>query len=252
MGEVIVVTASAGSLPGLIAALSAVPLPVEEHPLMGFAEPEDWAPVDRALTCARDYRAAAFTSPRAASAIVQRLRSRGIAWPSGGSAPVIWAGGSATAAALKDSLGPVRTPPAEATARLGAAGALAQAMLDAETGSPVLFLCGESRREELTGQLASHGLEVDEAVCYRSILAPDAEALAAATRATVLVVTSPRVAELLARACPTGRRPDLVAVGPTTARSAQDHGWPPAAVAASPTVHAIATAVQSAVAQRCA
>ncbi|HEX7336176.1 MAG TPA: uroporphyrinogen-III synthase [Gemmatimonadales bacterium] len=252
MSEVIVVTAAAGSLPGLIAALTAIPLAVEEYPLMGFAEPKDWDPVDRALTSASKYRAVAFTSPRASSAIVQRLRSRGIAWPSGGSAPVVWAGGSATAAALKQSLGPVRTPPAEATARLGAAGALAQAMLGAGTGSPVLFLCGESRREELTVQLTGQGLEVDEAVCYRSILATPAEGLAAATRATVLVVTSPRVAELLGRACPAGRRPDLVAVGPTTASSARDQGWPPAAVAASPTVHAIVTAVQSAVAQRCA
>ena len=252
MGEMVVVTASTDGLPGLIAALRAIPLPVKEHPLIRFAEPEDWAPVDRALTRASNYHSVAVTSPRAASSIVQRLRGRGIAWPRGQFAPMIWAGGSATGAVLENALGMVRTPPAETTARLGAATALAQAMLDAGVGSPVLFLCGESRREELTDQLTAQGLEVDEVVCYRSILAPEADALAAATLATVLVVTSPRVAELLATACPHGRRPDLVAVGPTTARHAQGKGWMPAAVAASPTVQAIITAVQDAVAQRCA
>ena len=252
MGEMIVVTASRDSLPGLIAALRAIPLPVKEHPLIRFAEPEDWAPVDRALTRASKYHSVAVTSPRAASAIVQRLRGRGIAWPRGEFAPMVWAGGSATGAALESALGTVRTPPAEATARLGAASALARAMLDAGVGSPVLFLCGETRREELANQLTTQGLEVDEVVCYRSILAPEADALAAATLATVLVVTSPRVAELLATACPRGPRPDLVAVGPTTACHAQGKGWLPAAVAASPTVQAIVTAVQDAVAQRCA
>lgn len=129
---------------------------------------------------------------------------------------------------------------------------MAQAMLDAGVGSPVLFLCGDARREELTDRLTGQGIKVDEVVCYRSILASEPDALAAAARATVLVVTSPRVARLLATVCTQGRRPDLVAVGPTTARSAQDRGWLPAAVAASPTVQAITTAVQSAVAQRCA
>jgi uroporphyrinogen-III synthase len=252
MGETVVVTASTGSLPGLIAALRALPLPVEHHPLMRFAEPEDWAAVDRVLNRAGEYRAIALTSPRASSAVVQRLRSRGIDWPRGRSAPVVWAGGSSTGAALQGALGEVQAPSDEATARLGAARALAQAMLEAGTSSPVLFLCGQPRREELTKQLTTAGLEVDEVVCYRTILASEGDALAAAAGATVLVVTSPRVAELLAAVCPRGRRPDLVAVGPTTARSAQEGGWPPAAVAASPTAPAVVTAIQSAVAQRCA
>ena len=252
MSEIVVVTASAGSLPGLTPALRAIPIVVEEHPLMSFAEPDDWAPVDRSLGRVNGYRAVAFTSPRAAQALANRVRRLGISWLRDGSAPLVWAGGPATEAALEGVLGAVRRPADSANARWGAAGALGRAMLEAGTGSPVLFACGETRREELARRLRAGGVEVDEVVCYRSVLASEATARAAAMRATVLVVTSPRVAELLAAACPPGRRPDLVAVGPTTAQSAREAGWLPAAAAESPTAEAVSAAVQSAVAQRCA
>jgi uroporphyrinogen III methyltransferase/synthase len=251
MAELVVVTAAAGSLPGLTPALRAIPILVEEHPLMTFAEPEDWAPVDRALGRMNAYRAVAFTSPRAARAVVNRLLHLGISWPRGESSPLVWAGGPATEAALEGSLGAVRRPPDSASARWGAAGALGRVMLEAGTGSPVLFPCGETRRGELAHSLRASGVEVDEVVCYRSVLASEGSARAAAMRGTVLVVSSPRVAELLAAACPPGRRPDLVAVGPTTAQSARDAGWPPVAAAELPTAEAVSAAVQSAVAQRC-
>lgn len=252
MSEVVVVTASMGSLPGLTPALSAIPIQVEEHPLMSFEEPEDWAPVDRALGRVNSYRAVAFTSPRAARALVNRLLRLGISWPRGESAPLTWAGGPATQTALEGAFGAVQRPADSAIARWGAAGALGRAMLEAGTGSPVLFPCGETRREELAHSLRASGVEVDEVVCYRSVLASEATARAAAMRGTVLVVTSPRVAELLAAACSPGRRPDLVAVGPTTARSAREAGWPPAAAAELPTAEAVSAAVRSAVARRCA
>ena len=41
------------------------------------------------------------------------------------------------------------------------------------------------------------------------------------TGADVLLVGSPKVATLLARACPRDERPALVAIGPTTARAAR-------------------------------
>jgi len=86
---------------------------------------------------------------------------------------------------------------------------------------------------------------VDEVVCYRSVLAGEIAARAAAERAGVLVVASPTVAALLARACPPGLRPALVAVGPTTAASAQASGWAPDAVAPRPTVEALVGTVKS-------
>jgi uroporphyrinogen-III synthase len=128
--------------------------------------------------------------------------------------------------------------------------ALALAMLDAGVGSPVLFPCGDTRRDELPERLRSQGIEVEEVVCYRSVLASESVARAAAARGTMLVVASPTVANLLVRACPPDIRPDLLALGPTTAASARASGWLPAAVASSPSAGALVAAVKDLLARR--
>ncbi len=71
-----------------------------------------------------------------------------------------------------------------------------------------------------------------------------------AERAQVLVVASPSVADLLARAGPPGVRPPLVAVGPTTAAAARASGWPPAGGGARPDVEALVAGVRTLVATR--
>jgi uroporphyrinogen-III synthase len=250
--ETVVVTASAGTFPGLVEALRALPVLVEEHPLMNFAPPPDWAPLDSALDRLESYPAVAFTSPRAATAVVVRMAGRSMRRRPGQNTPRAWAGGAATGTALGDVLGQVRTPSEADAARLGAAEALAGAMLDAQVDGPVLFPCGDTRRDELPKRLRSHGIRVDEVVCYRSVLASESAAHAAAARGTVLVVASPAVADLLVRACPPDARPDLLAVGPTTAASARASGWSPAAVASKPTAEALAAAVRNVLARRSA
>jgi uroporphyrinogen-III synthase len=87
-------------------------------------------------------------------------------------------------------------------------------------------------------------------ICYRSVLAGEAAARNAAEGARVLVVASPSVAELLARACPPDGRPSLLAVGPTTAAAARAAGWPPAAVASRPSADALVTGIRSLLATR--
>lgn len=247
--ETVVVTASAGTFPGLVDALKAIPVAVEERSLLDFTSPADWKPLDVALDRFAKYGAVAFTSPRAARAVVERIEFRGRR-PERGTTATVWAGGPATAAALADKLDPVRTPRVDEAARLGAAGALARAMVDAGVLGPVLFPCGQLRREELPERLRSAGVEVEEVECYRSVLASEPEARMVAARGTVLVVTSPSVAVLLARACPPDARPDLLAVGPTTAAAARESGWLPTAVAAQPSAEALAAAVRALVMRR--
>jgi uroporphyrinogen-III synthase len=135
---------------------------------------------------------------------------------------------------------------------LGAGEALARTMLDAGIGGPVLFPCGEIRREELPQRLRARGIAVDEVVCYRSVLASESAAHMAAGRGTVLVVASPTVAGLLIRACPPEGRPDLLAIGPTTAAAARASGWSPVAVASMPSVDALVMAVRDVIARRSA
>jgi uroporphyrinogen-III synthase len=249
MSDTVVLTASPGAFPGLVAALRKIPVLVEERPLMNFAPPADWTPLDAALDRLGEYGALVFTSPRAAGSFATRVRKRSIDWPRE-SALAVWASGPQTAAALQGAVGRVRLPVGRERGLLGAARALAQAMLDEKMAGPVLFPCGEEHRDELPAELRQNGITVDEIVCYRSVLAEETEARVAASRGSVLVVASPRVAGLLARACPRGTRPDLLAVGPTTAESARAAGWSPAAVAAEPTARALTTAVRSLLANR--
>jgi len=244
MQRAVVVTASSGTFPGLVEALRELPVAVEEYPLMTFVPPADWGPLDRALDDLSRFDAIALTSPRAARAFAARLAGRAGAAPNR-SGPAVWAGGGATAAALSPSLPTVRMPAQHSAGELGAAAALAGEMLAAGVRGPVLFPCGELRRDELPVRLRHEGVEVEEVVCYRSVLAGEAEARAAAGRASVLVVASPSVVDLLARACPPGERPTLLAVGPTTAAASRAVGWPAAAVAASPTTGDLLAGVRS-------
>jgi uroporphyrinogen-III synthase len=243
----VVLTTSPDSFPGLADRLRGLAVQVEACPLLTFAPPADWGPVDRALGRLSWYDALAFTSPRAATAFIGRLRDLG-ADPRADAFPPVWSGGRGTAAALAPLAPETRGAPEDEAAGLGAAAALAAAMLGGGVEGPVLFPCGELRRDELPTRLRHEGIEVDEVVCYRSVLADEAAARAAADRAAILVVASPSVAELLARASVVGARPTMLAVGPTTAAAARASGWPPAAVAARPDVEALVAGVRSLVA----
>jgi len=248
MRDAVVVTAAAGSFPGLLEALRGVPAAVEEVPLMTFAPPLDWRPVDMAARGLGRFEAVAFTSPRAARAFAERMAALGME-PTG-KPKAIWAAGARTAQSLGEDLGTVRLPDERDVAEQGAAAALAGAMLAAGVRGPVLFPAGDIRRDELPARLREAGIEVEEVVCYRSVLAGEADARSAAGRARVIIVASPSVAELLARACPVAGRPDLLAVGPTTAAAARAAGWAPAGVAARPTAEALAAGVRALLATR--
>lgn len=242
MHGTVVVTASTDSFPGVVEALRAIPVAVEVCPLMTFAPPLDWSPVDAAARDLSGFGAVAFTSPRSARAFVGRVQNLDAATRERTS---VWAAGSGTAQALGRTLGAVRRPDDRAVGRQGAALALAEAMVAERVRGPVLFPCGDIRRDELPARLRDDGIEVVEVVVYRSVLAGEVDARRAAERAQVLVVASPSVADLLARACPPGVRPALLAVGPTTAAAARAAGWPPAAVADKPTAEGLAAGVRS-------
>lgn len=240
--ETVVVTASAGAFPDLADALREIPVKVQERPLVSFLPPQDWSQLDAALTCWSRFGSVALTSPRAAAAMVERLRVCGISW-SEEQSPPIWTVGGSTTAALQDVVDATQVPDASADSEQSAAERLAGAMLAAGARGPVLFPCGDRHRDELPSVLRKNGHEVEEVVCYRTVLAGRSEAQAAVAGSTMLVVASPSVVELLADSCPPAVRPLLVAIGPTTAASARAAGWLPAAVASTPSTRALATAI---------
>ena len=241
----VVLTVSPGGFPGLAERLRRLPVVVEEHPLLTFAPPHDWAPVDRALHELQRFEALAFTSPRAAAAFVLRhAEVGGRSHRRHSDLPSLWSGGPGTEAALGALGRPVHRASDEAIGRLGAGAALAAAMIEGRIVGPVLFPCGEIRRDALPTRLRREGIDVTEVVCYRSVLADEAAARAAVERAGIMVVASPSVADLVTRAAK-GAWPRLLAVGPTTAAAARAAGWTPAAVASAPDVDALVAGVRS-------
>ena len=232
----VVLTTAPGTLAGLADRLRAEGATVRETPLLSFGPPADWGPVDRAIFRLPEFRAVAFTSPRAAEAFVSRLSLHRVNPPQGQDA---WATGATTAASLHDRFDPVRTPSSLVTIDAGAGALLATAMIAAQVGSPVLYVCGDTRRDDVPAVLRAAGISVEEVVCYRSLLADPDEVRRAAIGADVLLVASPKVVTMLARACPRDERPALVVIGPTTAAAARAAGWAPAGVARRPTVESV-------------
>jgi uroporphyrinogen-III synthase len=247
MRPVVVVTASPGTFPDLAANLGDTPVVLEERPLIDFEPPGDWSQLDSALDRLGSFEAVALTSPRAARVLAERAIARGAA-RQGTPQVQVWAVGQGTARALGDALGPVRVPAPDPG--VSPAVTLAQAILDSGCKGPVLFPCGEQRRDDLPRLLRAQGCEVQELICYRSVLASRSEAGAAAARASILVVASPSVMNLLADSCPPGRRPLLIAIGPTTSAAARAADWPPAAVAEESSSERVAGAIAGLLAAR--
>ena len=236
----VVLTGARGTLDGLAPLLRRAGCEVREHPLLTFGPPPSWEALDLALGQRDRLAAIALTSPRSAEALLGRVRELGI---DPASLPPVWTG-LASAARLGALLPDVRTAPASAVPG-SLAVQLAEAMLAARVGSPVLFPCGESHREELVVRLRAAGRRVDPVVVYRAVLVDEAAAAQVLTDGDVVVVTSPRVVELLARVAPAALRPALVTIGATTAAAADRAGWPPARIAADPSVGAVFSAIHS-------
>lgn len=231
----VVLTGIAGGLAGLGASLASAGFRVVELPLLYPDESEIALELRRACRALHRYGAIAVTSPRAAFPLADVLSSL---HPAPSSVPPVWCG-EASATVLRDRLPSVSVPPAAQDPSLGLGLRLANAMVAAGVSGPVLFPCGTPRRPDLELRLRAAGRRVDPVEAYRVHLAQADVARRALTEADILVVTSPRVAELLAaQPCPAGR-PMLVAIGSTTAGAARRAGWIPDGTAPAPTVEAL-------------
>ena len=245
MTRSVVVTLSETALEGLEQALTDADVTCTRHPMHTFVD-APWDALDGALRLLDGYKAVAITSPRAAAALVERARQRGRDLLADRQ---VWVSGARTGAALRGSGAVVHAPNLGRDAE-GTAAHLAATMLAARVGSPVLFPCGDRRRDELVTRLGAAGVKVHPVVCYRTVLAPQADAASVAELADVLLVGSPNVMALMASACAQDKRPELLAIGANTALAAREHGWEPSAVAPAPVVAAIADSIRDLLAAR--
>jgi len=179
-----------------------------------------------------DYAGLILTSPRA----VEALRDFDLAaWRDH---PTFVVGPRTAGEATKLGLRPVG-------AESGSADDLADVIIAHSFEQPLLFVCGDRRRDTLPDRLCAADVTFEEVVVYRTL--GDADELADTVERMQpewLVFFSPsgvETAEVLAG--PSWNRIRKAAIGPTTAEALRAAGLPPAAVADAPTPEALAAAL---------
>jgi len=148
------------ALAQMLRAQGAVPLAC---PLIAFAPPQDWAPVDRCLQALHLYDGFLFTSVNAVSFFFQRMDDLRVETRALLRAPC-FAVGPATAAALDERGVPVKSLPD----RYQAEGLVDLLIRQDLRGKRFLFPRARSARELLTRHLEEHGAQVDLAVVYET------------------------------------------------------------------------------------
>lgn len=126
----------------------------------------------------------------------------------------------------------------------GTAEGLADEIARCRFEAPLLFLCGNRRRDALPQRLAEAGVPVRELCVYETHPRTD---LHLGVVPTWLVFFSPSGVEAVQRNAQIDPlRARRAAIGPTTAGALRAAGWPPSAVAPEPTPEALAAALQAA------
>lgn len=180
-----------------------------------------------------------LTSPRAAQALEEMLRwlpDQVAAWE----AKPAFAVGPKTAAELRaGGLAPTGEESGDAEA-LGSVIAK-KVKTDPAAERPLLFLCGNRRREALPNRLRAEEVPFEERVVYETHLRSGPWLTDAPEWA---VFFSPSGVEAVRQSGEAGwGAVRKAALGPTTAAALREAGWPPEAVAREPTPEALADAL---------
>ncbi len=229
-GQTVLVTRTRTQASRLARKLAELGARAVEAPTIAVRPPEDYASLDRALDHLREFDWLAVTSPNGASAVLDRLRHRGLDGRALSHLRIA-AIGPATADVLTSRfLHPDLVPERYTTEALGEALAAAAA----ESGH-VLLARADIATDTLPNALRAGGASVVEAVAYRTVrpdaLAKDAaEALADGSADWITFTSSSTVENFLALASPTGASLDglrFASIGPVTSRTLRDHGIEP-------------------------
>ena len=207
------------------------------EPVLSFSFPRQEA-LAAQLRSRDAYAALIATSPRAGTALKRVFEDRPVLARAWRKAPA-YAVGPKTAARLRDA----GLAPRGADA--GSADALAEHIIEADPAAPVLFLCGNRRRDVLPQRLRAAAVSFDEQVVYHTHTRTDL-ALPAPEDAPWLVFFSPSGLEAVTQSGIDPGAYRCAASGPTTGGALKEAGHPPAAVAAAPTPRALVKTLREA------
>ena len=249
-GKRVVITRAAEQSSELFATLSrhgAIPISL---PLISFAPPQDFAPLDSALVNWRTFGWVIFTSANAVKAVVARSVALGRDLNRKPNPVRVAAVGPATRAEAEKSGFSV-----DYVAKTHLGVALAEELGERLRGQQVFLPRSDHANPDLPSALAHLGADVTEVIAYRTLLPSETDrALVSRTvqsDADAILFYSPsavhNLAELLAPAplASLQNQVALVAIGPVTAAALRETGVQRMIAAADTTVAAVVAALET-------
>ena len=219
-------------------------------PLVSFAPPEDYAPIDAALLKWKQFDWVIFTSAFAVQAVMSRSGKLGRNLLKGGAPPCVAVVGPATREQA-EKLG----IPVEYMAQTHLGVALAKEMGDRLREKRVLLPRSDRANPDLPSTLLSLGATVTEVVAYRTLRPSDADqakvADVAKGEADAILFFSPSAVHHFAELAGRDRlktlqhRVVMAAIGPVTARALREAGVQRIVTPAESTAGAVVAALES-------
>jgi uroporphyrinogen-III synthase len=230
-------------------------------PLVVFAPPEDFAPLDAGLRHLGDFDWLIFTSENAVQTVADRLASLGLSLQETGAPRCVAAVGPTTAGAAERAGFSVSY-----SAKTHSGVALANELGETVRGMSVFLPRSNRANPDLPAALQLHGAQVIEAIAYKTLPPPDldqpkfvsaalecgssAPAFAASAPAHAILFFSPTAVEHLVQSLGAAKLRDLqnevalVAVGPITATALQKLEIMQIVVAAETSAEAVVEALK--------
>jgi len=243
-GKRIVITRAAAQSEALAVQLSALGAIPSVLPLVAFAEPEDFAPLDKAIRQVEHFDWVIFTSGQAVRAVVGRSKQLDAALERRGSKLQIATVGPASAEAVRQAGLPV-----EYVSNIHNGVALTQELGERLHGRTVLLPRSDRANPDLPAALKAHGALLTEVVAYRTLQPSDVDKLnlgrISAGEADAILFFSPSAVQHYAELASGEQlrqlhdRVVIIAVGPVTASALREAGVERMVVAADTTVASV-------------
>lgn len=243
-GKRIVITRAAAQSEVLAKQLSALGALPALLPLVAFAEPEDFAPLDEAIAQVEHFDWLIFTSGQAVRAVVGRSKQLNAALERRGSKLQIATVGPASAEAVRQAGLPV-----EYVSNIHNGVALAHELAERLQGRTVLLPRSDRANPDLPAALKAHGAHITEVVAYRTLQPSDVDKLnlgrVSAGEADAILFFSPSAVQHYAQLASGEQfrklqdRVVITAVGPVTANALREAGVERMVVAADTTAASV-------------
>ncbi len=229
-------------------ARKAVPL---VRPLLSFADPEDFGPLDKAITALGQFDWLIFTSAEAVRAVARRSKNLGYSLEQACNGLGIASVGPVTAeVAEKNNL------EVEYVAKTHNGVALAQELGNRVQGKKVLLPRSDRAKRDLPEALRNQGAEVTEVIAYRTLKPTESdqtkleESATGEGEADAILFFSPSAVEHFRQAFGDDRfravqdRLAITAVGPVTAKALREAGVQHIVVASDTTAASVIDALE--------